>query len=94
MFIAAVAGDQVGYVFGRKAGPSIFKRPDSRLFKHEHVEKAQGFFDRHGPKAIVLARFVPVVRTFCPIVAGGRPHAVQHLRPVQHPRRASSGGSA
>ncbi len=70
VFIAAVAGDQVGYAFGKKTGPALFKRPDSRFFKHEHLEKAQNFFDSHGPKAIVLARFVPVVRTFCPIVAG------------------------
>ncbi|WP_457031957.1 DedA family protein [Kitasatospora sp. P5_F3] len=68
--LAAVAGDQVGYLFGRKVGPSLFRRPDSRLFKQENVEKAAAFFDRHGPKAIVLARFVPVVRTFTPIVAG------------------------
>ncbi|MGW6917377.1 DedA family protein [Kitasatospora sp. NPDC054939] len=67
---AAVAGDQVGYLFGRKVGPSLFKRPDSKLFKQENVEKAAAFFDRHGPKAIVLARFVPIVRTFTPIVAG------------------------
>ena len=70
VFIAAVAGDQVGYAFGNKTGPALFKRPDSRLFKHEHLEKAQNFFDVHGPRAIVLARFVPVIRTFCPIVAG------------------------
>jgi membrane-associated protein len=69
-FVAAVAGDQVGYLFGRKVGPALFSRPDSRLFRQEHVHKAQGFFDRHGPKTIVLARFVPVVRTFAPIVAG------------------------
>ncbi|MEE1829176.1 VTT domain-containing protein [Streptomyces sp. BE20] len=68
--VAAVAGDQVGYLFGRKVGPSLFRRPDSRLFKQENVEKAAAFFDRHGPKAIVLARFVPIVRTFTPIVAG------------------------
>jgi membrane-associated protein len=75
VFIAAVVGDQVGYLFGNKVGPSIFKRPNSRLFKHENVEKAQAFFDRHGPKAIVLARFVPIVRTFVPVVAGvGRMH--------------------
>ncbi len=67
---AAVAGDQVGYLFGRKVGPSLFRRPDSRLFKQENVEKAAAFFERHGPKAIVLARFVPIVRTFTPIVAG------------------------
>lgn len=70
VFVAAVVGDQVGYAFGNKAGPALFRRPDSRFFKQEHLEKAQDFFDRHGPRAIVLARFVPVVRTFCPIVAG------------------------
>ena len=70
VFIAAVAGDQVGYAFGTKAGPALFNRPDSRFFKHEHVESAEEFFERHGPKAIVLARFVPIVRTFTPIVAG------------------------
>ncbi|MFJ1704481.1 DedA family protein [Kitasatospora sp. NPDC088346] len=67
---AAVAGDQVGYLFGRKVGPGLFRRPDSRLFQQENVEKAGAFFERHGPKAIVLARFVPVIRTFTPIVAG------------------------
>ncbi|MHB1137585.1 MAG: VTT domain-containing protein [Microthrixaceae bacterium] len=70
VFIAAVVGDQVGYAFGKKAGPALFRRPDSRLFKQDHLEKAQGFFLRHGPRAIVLARFVPIVRTFCPVVAG------------------------
>jgi membrane-associated protein len=68
--IAAVAGDQVGYVFGQKVGPSLFRRPESRLFKPEYVMKAELFFEKHGPKAIILARFVPVVRTFTPIVAG------------------------
>jgi membrane-associated protein len=68
--VAAVAGDQVGYVFGRKAGPAIFKRPDSRFFKRENLEKASEYFDKHGPKTIVLARYVPIVRTFAPIVAG------------------------
>ena len=69
-FIAAVAGDQVGYVIGRRAGPAIFNRPDSRLFKQENVDKAHAFFERYGAKTIVLARFVPVVRTFVPVVAG------------------------
>ncbi len=69
-FLAAVIGDQVGYAFGKKVGPSIFKRPNSRLFKHEHVERANRFFEEHGPKTIVMARFVPVVRTFAPILAG------------------------
>ena len=69
-FVAAVAGDQVGYVFGRKVGPTLFKRPNSRLFRQQHVTKAHEFFERHGAKTIVLARFVPIVRTFTPIVAG------------------------
>jgi membrane-associated protein len=74
-FLAAFLGDQVGYMFGKKVGPSIFNRPDSRLFKVEYVEKAQAYFDKHGSKTIILARFVPVVRTFAPIVAGvGKMH--------------------
>ncbi|MDH6135404.1 membrane-associated protein [Kitasatospora sp. MAA4] len=67
---AAIAGDQVGYLFGRRVGPGLFRRGDARLFRQENVEKASAFFERHGPKAIVLARFVPIVRTFLPIVAG------------------------
>ncbi len=68
--VSAVAGDQVGYMFGAKVGSSLFKRPDSRFFKQEYLEKAEAFFEKHGNKAIILARFVPIVRTFCPIVAG------------------------
>jgi len=70
VFVAAVLGDQVGYLFGRKVGPSLFDRPQSRFFKPAHVEKAHAFLEKHGSKTIVLARFVPVVRTFAPIVAG------------------------
>ncbi|MHA4814436.1 DedA family protein [Streptomyces aculeolatus] len=68
--VAAVVGDQVGYLFGRKVGPSLFNRPDSKLFKQENVQKAHEFFEKHGPKSLVLARFVPIVRTFTPIIAG------------------------
>jgi membrane-associated protein len=68
--VAAIVGDQVGYLFGRKVGPTLFSRPNSRLFKQENVAKAHDFFERHGPRSIVLARFVPIVRTFTPIVAG------------------------
>ncbi|MCX4512384.1 VTT domain-containing protein [Streptomyces sp. NBC_01619] len=68
--LAAIIGDQVGYLFGRKVGPSLFNRPDSKLFKQENVEKAHDFFEKYGPKSLVLARFVPIVRTFTPIVAG------------------------
>ena len=73
--VAAIVGDQVGYMFGRRVGPSVFTRPQSRLFNPANVAKAQAFFDRHGSKTIVMARFVPVVRTFAPIVAGtGKMH--------------------
>ncbi|MFJ4524450.1 DedA family protein [Streptomyces sp. NPDC088810] len=68
--LAAVLGDQAGYMFGRKVGPSLFNRPDSRLFKQENVTKAHEFFEKYGPKSLVLARFVPIVRTFTPIIAG------------------------
>jgi membrane-associated protein len=67
---AAVAGDQFGYAFGRRFGPGLFRRPDSRLFRQENLARARGFFDRYGARSIVLARFVPIVRTFTPIVAG------------------------
>jgi membrane-associated protein len=67
---AAVLGDQVGYLFGRRFGPALFRRPDSRLFKQENLTKAQAFFQKYGARSIVLARFVPIVRTFTPIVAG------------------------
>ncbi|MCO1593684.1 VTT domain-containing protein [Micromonospora sp. RHAY321] len=68
--VAAIAGDQVGYLFGRRVGPRLFRRPKSRLFRQENLHRAQGFFDRYGARSIVLARFVPIVRTFTPIVAG------------------------
>jgi membrane-associated protein len=68
--LAAIIGDQVGYMFGRKVGPSLFQREESRLFKPSHVTKAHDFMDKHGSKTIVMARFVPIVRTFAPIVAG------------------------
>jgi membrane-associated protein len=69
--IAAVAGDQFGYVFGRRFGPRLFRRPDSRLFKQENLTRSRDFFAKYGARSIVLARFVPIVRTFTPIVAGG-----------------------
>lgn len=68
--VAAIAGDQVGYLTGQRLGPALFRRPNSRLFKQENVERAEEFFAEHGTKTIVLARFVPIVRTFAPILAG------------------------
>ncbi len=67
---AAIIGDTVGYWIGAKAGPGLFNRPNSRLFKREHLLKAKAFFDRHGGKTIIIARFMPFARTFVPVVAG------------------------
>lgn len=69
-FTAAVIGDQVGYMFGNRVGPALFDRPKSRVFNPANVVKAHNFFERYGAKTIVVARFVPIVRTFAPIVAG------------------------
>lgn len=68
--VAAIAGDQVGYLFGKRIGPSLFRRPNSRLFKQENVHRANDFFARYGARSVILARFVPIVRTFTPIIAG------------------------
>lgn len=68
--IAAVAGNVTGYWIGHRAGPPLFNRPDSRLFRQEYVDKTHSFFDKYGSRAIVLARFVPIVRTFITAMAG------------------------
>lgn len=68
--LCAIAGDQVGYWFGQRVGPALFDKPKSRVFNPQNVVKAHTFLDKYGPKTIVLARFVPIVRTFAPIVAG------------------------
>jgi membrane-associated protein len=70
LFAAAFLGDQVGYYIGRKAGPRIFRRPDSRIFKQEYVDQTYAYFDRYGGRTIIVARFVPFVRTFAPVAAG------------------------
>lgn len=70
LFVAAVVGDAVGYYSGKRVGPAIFNRPKSRLFNPKHLKKAHEFYEKHGGKTIIIARFVPIVRTFAPIVAG------------------------
>jgi membrane-associated protein len=70
LFAAAMVGNALGYWIGDRAGPRIFKREDSRLFRKEYVEKTHDFFEKYGNRAIVLARFVPVVRTFITVMAG------------------------
>jgi len=69
-FVCAVFGDSVGYWFGKKVGPKIFNKEDSFFFHKKHIERAQNFYNKYGNKTIFLARFVPIVRTFAPIVAG------------------------
>lgn len=70
LIIAAIVGDAVGYYSGRKVGQAIFTRPKSRFFNPKHLQKAHAFYEKHGGKTIIIARFVPIVRTFAPIVAG------------------------
>jgi membrane-associated protein len=69
-FVAAFAGDQTGYLIGRKAGPAVFNKPDSRVFRSRYVDRAHGFFEKYGRRSVVLARFVPIVRAFLPVTAG------------------------
>jgi len=74
-FLAAIMGDNTGYWFGKKTGPKIFTRENSLLFHKDHIIKAENFFKKYGPKTIIFARFVPIVRTFAPILAGvGKMH--------------------
>jgi membrane-associated protein len=70
IIVAAILGNQTGYLIGSKAGPAIFNKPNSKLFKRENVEKAHAFFEKHGGKALILARFVPIIRTFVPVIVG------------------------
>jgi membrane-associated protein len=70
LITAAIVGDTVGYWIGRKAGPALFKRPKSLLFNPEHLKRAHDFYEKHGGKTIIIARFMPIVRTFAPVVAG------------------------
>ena len=70
IIVSAVVGNQTGYLIGSKAGPAIFNKPDSRFFKRENVESAHAFFEKHGGKALILARFVPIIRTFVPVIVG------------------------
>ncbi len=69
-FLAAIIGDSVGYAFGKKIGPALFSREDSVIFNKKHITTAQHFYEKHGRKTIILARFIPIIRTFAPIVAG------------------------
>lgn len=68
--VSGFAGDQTGYWIGRRLGPAVFKRPNSRLFSEKNVERTHDFFERYGSKAVILAHFVPIMRTFVPVAAG------------------------
>jgi membrane-associated protein len=70
LMVAAIAGDAVGYTLGRKTGARIFDRPDSRFFRREHLVRTHEFYEKHGGKTIIYARFIPIIRTFAPFVAG------------------------
>lgn len=74
-FIAAVVGDSVGYTIGHKMGPRLLTKPDGKIFKRKYIAQSEAFYEKHGKKTIIIARFTPIVRTFAPIVAGvGKMH--------------------
>jgi len=87
--VASIAGNQVSYYIGRRAGRALYARPDSRWFRQEHLAQAHAFYDRHGGKTIVIARFMPIIRTFAPVVAG-----VAGMRPATFLLYNVLGGSA
>ncbi|HEY2819672.1 MAG TPA: VTT domain-containing protein, partial [Candidatus Acidoferrum sp.] len=70
VMLCAIVGDQIGYWIGRTAGPALYKREDSFLFRRSHLQRAHEFYEKYGGRAVILARFVPIVRTFCPPVSG------------------------
>ncbi|MCS7026260.1 MAG: VTT domain-containing protein [Bryobacteraceae bacterium] len=70
LMIAAIVGDGFGYYLGRRTGPAIFSRPNSRFFRQEHLQRTREFYEKHGGKTIIYARFIPIIRTFAPFVAG------------------------
>jgi len=92
--VAAVVGDQLGYYIGYRTGPRIFRREDSLLFKRKHLLRARDFYERHGGKTIILARFVPIIRTFAPVVAGVGPDEYRRFVTFQRGGRLSGGCGA
>lgn len=68
--VSAVIGDQIGYFIGKKSGPKVFNKPESKLFSHKNVERAENFFQKYGAKAVIFAHYVPIMRTFIPVAAG------------------------
>ncbi|WP_448058577.1 VTT domain-containing protein [Cellulomonas hominis] len=79
LFLAAFAGDQVAYLIGRTLGPKVFSRPDSRFFKQSYIDQTYGYFDRYGGRTIIVARFIPFVRTYAPVAAGVGKMSYRHF---------------
>ncbi len=93
-FVAAVTGDAAGYAFGYRVGRALFRREESLLFRRSYLERTEAFFERHGGKVIVIARVMPIVRTFAPVVAGIGRMTYAALPRLQRHRRARSGPPA
>jgi membrane-associated protein len=91
IIVAAIIGNQTGYLIGSKAGPAIFNKPDSRLFKHENIDSAHKFFEKHGGKALILARFVPIIPHLRSRHRGCRGDGQAEVLPVQRHRRCPLG---
>ena len=79
LFLAAFLGDQTGFLIGRKAGPKVFNKPDSRFFKQSYIDQTYAYFDKYGGRTIIVARFVPIVRTYAPVAAGVGKMSYRHF---------------
>ncbi len=91
LIVAAIAGDSVNYAIGHYIGPKVFDKPDSRWFRQEHLRRTQAFYDKYGGVTIIIGRFVPIIRTFAPFLAGVAGHVLPALPVVQRDRRRSCG---
>ena len=84
VMLCAIVGDQIGYWIGRVAGAALYRREDSLFFKRRHLQRAHDFYEKYGGKTVIMARFVPIIRTFCPPVAGAAGDALRNLSHVRH----------
>ena len=94
LFVTAFVGDQTGYLIGRTLGPKVFNKPDSRFFKQKYIDQTYAYFDKYGGRTLIVAQFVPFVRTYASVAAGVGRMPYRHFVALQRDRRAALGRSA